>query len=411
MRVPSPSPSCRRSWMHTSRRLERLGSGVFDRNDQRKHHYRLSEAAQGLPLVDLSLGSTDLEPPPQALAAMAAALEAPGSATYCLHAGTRPLREAVASWCQSRFAVDVDPEREVLLLVGSQEGTAHLPLAVLNPGEAGLILDPSYPSHRGGLLLADARIASLPLEEATGWRPCWDRLSSAEWDQLRLMVLGFPHNPTAQVGEQTWLDEAMQRAQRHDCVLAHDNPYLDLALEGEAPALLRSRGWRERGIEFFSLSKGWCLGGFRLAFAVGAAPLISALRQLKGVVDFNQSLALQQGAIAALTQVPDWPRRIVPIYRERRDRTLKALHRLGWQAPVPSMALYLWLPVPAWARQRGWNDEDLAAALLDQAGVALTPGSGFGAAGAHWLRLALVQPSDSLERAIQRLEPWWRQQR
>ena len=396
--------------MHTSRRLERLGSGVFDRNDQRKHQYRFSQAAQGLPLVDLSLGSTDLEPPPQALAAMAAALKAPGSATYCLHAGTRPLREAVASWCQSRFAVDVDPEREVLLLVGSQEGTAHLPLAVLNPGEAGLILDPSYPSHRGGLVLADARIASLPLEEAKGWRPCWDRLSSSEWDQLRLMVLGFPHNPTAQVGEQTWLDEAMQRAQRHDCVLAHDNPYLDLALEGEAPALLRSRGWRERGIEFFSLSKGWCLGGFRLAFAVGAAPLISALRQLKGVVDFNQSLALQQGAIAALTEVPDWPRRIVPIYRERRDRTLKALHCLGWQAPVPSMALYLWLPVPTWARQRGWNDEDLAAALLDQSGVALTPGSGFGAAGAHWLRLALVQPSDSLEQAIQRLEPWWRQQ-
>ncbi len=396
--------------MHTSRRLERLGSGVFDRNDQRKHQYRFSQAAQGLPLVDLSLGSTDLEPPPQALAAMAAALKAPGSATYCLHAGTRPLREAVASWCQSRFAVDVDPEREVLLLVGSQEGTAHLPLAVLNPGEAGLILDPSYPSHRGGLVLADARIASLPLEEAKGWRPCWDRLSSSEWDQLRLMVLGFPHNPTAQVGEQTWLDEAMQRAQRHDCVLAHDNPYLDLALEGEAPALLRSRGWREWGIEFFSLSKGWCLGGFRLAFAVGAAPLISALRQLKGVVDFNQSLALQQGAIAALTEVPDWPRRIVPIYRERRDRTLKALHRLGWQAPVPSMALYLWLPVPTWARQRGWNDEDLAAALLDQSGVALTPGSGFGAAGAHWLRLALVQPSDSLEQAIQRLEPWWRQQ-
>jgi len=137
--------------MHTSRRLERLGSGVFDRNDQRKHQYRFSQAAQGLPLVDLSLGSTDLEPPPQALAAMAAALKAPGSATYCLHAGTRPLREAVASWCQSRFAVDVDPEREVLLLVGSQEGTAHLPLAVLNPGEAGLILDPSYPSPDGEL--------------------------------------------------------------------------------------------------------------------------------------------------------------------------------------------------------------------------------------------------------------------
>jgi aspartate/methionine/tyrosine aminotransferase len=164
----------------------------------------------------------------------------------------------------------VDPDREVLLLVGSQEGTAHLPLAVLNPGDAGLILDPSYPSHQGGLLLADARIERLALEADQGWRPRWDQLSDqgwrprwdqlspSVWDELRLMVMGFPHNPTAQVGEQIWLDEAMDRARRHDLVLAHDNPYLDLALDGEAPALLRTAGWRERGIEFFSLSKGWC---------------------------------------------------------------------------------------------------------------------------------------------------------
>mgnify|MGYP001551422278 CR=1 FL=1 len=396
--------------MQTSRRVARLGSGIFDRNDQRKQLYLRSEAAQRQPLVDLSLGSTDLEPPPQALAAMSSQLQIPGSATYCLHAGTRPLREAVASWCHSRFAVEVDPETEVLLLVGSQEGTAHLPLAVLNPGDAGLILDPSYPSHQGGLLLADAQIERLPLKESQNWQPHWDLLSRSQWDQLRLMVLGFPHNPTAQVGDQAWLDEAIARARSHDCVVAHDNPYLDLALDGEAPALLRTRGWRERGIEFFSLSKGWCLGGYRLAFAVGAEPLITALRQLKGVVDFNQSLALQQGAIVALTEVPDWPRQIVPIYRERRDRTLAALRCLGWCAPIPSMALYLWLPLPPWTHALGWNDEDLAAALLEQAGVALTPGSGFGAAGTNWLRLALVQPSDRLEQAIERMKPWWRQQ-
>jgi len=396
--------------MLISRRLQSLGSGVFDRNDQRKQHYRDSAAARQMPLVDLSLGSTDLEPPPRAVAAMGVALQAPGSATYCLHAGTRPLREAVVAWCRSRLEVDVDPDREVLLLVGSQEGTAHLPLAVLNPGDSGLILDPSYPSHRGGMLLADAAIERLPLREDQGWKPCFDQLTASQWDRLRLMVMGFPHNPTAQVGEQAWLDEAMARACRHDLVLAHDNPYLDLALEGEAPALLRSPGWRERGIEFFSLSKGWCLGGFRLAFAVGAEPLITALRQLKGVVDFNQSLALQQGAITALTDEADWPRRIVPVYRERRDRTLDALQRLGWQAPLPTMALYLWLPVPPWARARGWSDEDLAAALLKHSGLALTPGSGFGDAGADWLRLALVQPVETLEAAVARLEPWWRQQ-
>ena len=395
--------------MLTSRRLERLGSGVFDRNDQRKQRYRESVAAAITPLVDLSLGSTDLSPPPVALEAMAAELELPSSATYCLHAGTRPLREAVSSWCLQRFGVTVDPDREVLLLVGSQEGTAHLPLAVLNPGDAGLILDPCYPSHRGGLLLADAVIQRLSLHPEQHWRPNYGGLSDSEWDQLRLMVMGFPHNPTAQVGEQAWLDEGMARARRHDLVFAHDNPYVDLALEGEAPSLLRCDGWRERGMEFFSLSKGWCLGGFRLGFAVGAEPLITALRQLKGVVDFNQSLSLQQGAIAALSLAPDWPQRILPVYRERRDRTRAALAQLGWQVPEPSMALYLWLPVPGWARDRGWDDEQMAAELLEQTGLALTPGSGFGDAGRDWLRMALVRPVDDLEAAIARLAPLWRQ--
>jgi aspartate/methionine/tyrosine aminotransferase len=260
------------------------------------------------------------------------------------------------------------------------------------------------------MLLADAAIHRLPLSAEQHWRPRYDAIASSVWDQLRLMVMGFPHNPTAQVGEQAWLEEGMAMARRHDLVFAHDNPYVDLALEGEAPALLRTEGWRQRGIEFFSLSKGWCLGGFRLAFAVGAEPLITALRQLKGVVDFNQSLALQQGAIAALSQAPDWPQQLLPVYRERRDRTLAALQQLGWQAPTPSMALYLWLPLPSWAQQQGLDDEALSAALLEQTGVALTPGSGFGEAGRDWLRLALVRPSAELEAAVGRLAPWWRQQ-
>ncbi|HGY5531961.1 MAG TPA: aminotransferase class I/II-fold pyridoxal phosphate-dependent enzyme [Prochlorococcus sp.] len=394
--------------MATSRRLGRLGRGVFDRNDRRKQAYRYTSAGtDALPLVDLSLGSTDLPPPAVALEAIEDALRTPESSSYCLQAATRPFREAVAAWSKRRFGVSVDPDREVLLLVGSQEGTAHLPLAVLDPGDAALILDPSYPSHRGGLVLADARIERLQLRQEQCWRPDFNALSNSKWDQLRMMVFGFPHNPTAQVGEQSWLAEAMERGIRHQVVVAHDNPYVDLALEGDAPALLLCPGWREWGIEFFSFSKGWCLGGFRLAFAIGAEPLITALRELKGVVDFNQSLALQRGAIAALSDAPDWPQQILEVYRERRDRTLAALGALGWHVPCPSMALYLWLPVPTWAKQQGFNDETLAADLLDRTGIALTPGSGFGSGGDDWLRLALVQPVEDLEAAVARMGPWW----
>ena len=393
--------------MITSDRFSRLGSGVFDRNDRRKAAYVHSVQHSDQALIDLSLGSTDLAPPADAVEAMASALRDPSSASYCLHAGTQSFREAAAAWCEQRFGVCVDAETEVLMLVGSQEGTAHLPLAVLDPGDSALILDPSYPSHRGGLQLADADIHTLPLTAERGWAPDFDSLSAEQWRQIRLMVLGFPHNPTACTGDQTWLDQAMQRSIQHDLVLAHDNPYVDLALEGEAPSLLRCGHWRERGIEFFSLSKGWCLGGFRLAFAVGAAPLIQALRQLKGVVDFNQCRALQRGAVVALDQHADWPSRLLPVYRQRRDRMRQALVDLGWIVPKPSMALYLWMPIPEWASARRWSDEQLAAELLEHCGVALTPGSGFGDAGRGWLRLALVRPVEELEDAVHRLHPWW----
>ena len=390
-----------------SERVRGLGSGVFARNDRRKQAYAAAAAAQGLPpLLDLSLGSTDLQPPAVAMEAIRRQLGEPQSAAYCLHGATRPFREAVAAWAQRRFAVAVDPDREVLLLLGSQEGTAHLPLAVLNPGDQALLLDPYYPSHRGGLQLASAQPRVLPLSAERGYAPDWDQLSASQWDALKLMVLGFPHNPTATTGEQAWVDAAAARAVRHGLVLAHDNPYVDLALDGEAPALLRSPHWRQCGIEFFSFSKGWCLGGYRLAFAIGAEPLITALRQLKGVVDFNQSLALQAGAIAALEQAPHWPERLRPIYRERRDRMAATLRAAGWPVRLPSMALYLWLELPPAAKAAGLDAEAFCARLLEATGVCLTPGNGFGDAGEGHVRLALVHPIEQLEQGGQRMGQW-----
>ena len=387
--------------MRLSRRLEALGNGVFARTDRAKQLYQQENGQRSL--IDLSLGSSDLRPPEEVLGAMAHAIEHPASAAYCLEAGTAPFRQAVADWCQQRFDVVVDPDRHVQLLVGSQEGTAHLPLAVLDPGDAALHLDPCYPSHRGGLHLAGASLLSLPLQAESNWEPDLGALTPATWDQLRLFVLGYPHNPTARVGSQDLLNAVMHRGLRHQVVIAHDNPYVDLALEGEAPALLRSPGWRDWGIEFFSFSKGWCLGGFRLAFAVGAEPLIQALRRVKAVVDFNQSLALQQGAIHALRHCASWPATLHPVYRERRDRVLSVLRRRGWTIPTPEMALYLWLPLPQQLRQQGVTDETLARQLLERSGVALTPGSGFGPAGRDWLRMALVRPVDELEQAAERL--------
>ena len=398
--------------MPISERVAQLGSGVFSRNDARKLAYiQGRNGAQGClngrpALLDLSLGSTDLPPPPAAIEAIAQRLHHPASASYCLHAATLPFREAVAAWALRRFGITVDPETEIQLLVGSQEATAHLPLVVTDPGDAALLLDPCYPSHRGGLVLASVRPTLLPLRADQGWCPDFGQLPASVWDQLKLMVLGFPHNPTATTGDQSWLDGAMARAIDHDIVLAHDNPYVDLALEGEAPALLRHPDWRRQGIEFFSFSKSWCLGGYRLAFAIGAAPLIAGLRQLKSVVDFNQSLALQAGAIAALEQAPHWPQQLREVYRQRRDGMVRALAAAGWSVSQPSMALYLWLELPPVAKERGLDSEGFCAALLEATGVCLTPGIGFGPGGEGWLRLALVHPLPQLEAAAARMGAW-----
>ena len=387
--------------MRFSKRLAELGNGVFARIDQAKNAFQREPGQRSL--IDLSLGSSDLRPPVEVLEAMASAIDQPASAGYCLEAGTAPFRQAVADWCEQRFGVSVDPDRHVQLLVGSQEGTAHLPLAVLDPGDAALHLDPCYPSHRGGLHLAGASLLSLPLLRERNWEPDLEAITPATWEQLKLFVLGYPHNPTARLGSQELLDAVMHRGVSHELVIAHDNPYVDLALEGEAPVLLRSPGWRDSGIEFFSFSKGWCLGGFRLAFAVGAEPLIRALRQVKAVVDFNQSLALQQGAIHALRHCASWPATLHPVYRERRDRVLAVLRSYGWSIPTPEMALYLWLPLPPQLQLQGMTGESLARQLLERSGVALTPGSGFGPAGRDWLRMALVRPVDELEQAAHRL--------
>ena len=390
--------------MPTSKRLNALGSGVFARSDAAKQAYRENASQQGGPaLIDLSIGSSDLAPPEQVLQSIAKAVLDPSSTSYCLQAGVKPFHRAVADWCRQRFGIDVDPNREVQLLIGSQEGTAHLPLAVLDHGDPALHLDPCYPSHSGGLHLAGASVQELPLYQEYNWRPDLQCIRASQWDLLKLFVLGYPHNPTARVGDQEDLNQIMGLGTRHQLVIAHDNPYVDLALDGVAPSLLQAPGWRDCGIEFFSLSKGWCLGGLRLGFAVGAAPLIAALRQTKAVIDFNQSLALQQGGIMALQEFAHWPGQLRPIFRERRDRVVRLLSDRGWTIASPDMAMYLWMPLPAAAKARGWSDEQTAAELLQRSGVALTPGSGFGASGRDWLRMALVRPVDELELAAQRL--------
>jgi aspartate/methionine/tyrosine aminotransferase len=380
--------------MQIAQRISPLRANVFADMDRAKAAAR----AAGKAVVDLSLGSSDLPTPPHVLEAIAGALADPTTHGYCLFSGTQAFREAAAGWYSQKFGLAVDPETEVLLLIGSQEGTAHLPLAVLNPGDFALLMDPGYPSHAGGVYLANGQIYPMPLRPENGFLPRFADIPPPVLEQSRLMVLSYPHNPTTATATLEFWQEAVAFCQRHNLVLAHDFPYADLTFTGKpAVSALQADPDKTCTIEFFTMSKSYSMGGFRVGYAIGNAELIRALRQVKANVDFNQYPGIQRGAIAALTGPQDTVHHMVATFRERRDAAIAALGRIGWAVPVPEATMYLWAKLPEPWSQRS---VDFCLGLVEQTGVALAPGVGFGKAGEGYVRIALVHPPAVLESAI-----------
>ncbi|MEB3289062.1 MAG: LL-diaminopimelate aminotransferase [Leptolyngbya sp.] len=382
-----------------AQRMQFLQTNVFADMDRAKAKAR----AAGQPIIDLSLGSSDLPVAPHILAPIAAALEDPSTHGYCLFSGTQALREAAAQWYTAKFGVPVDPNTEVLLLIGSQEGTAHLPLAVLNPGDYALLMDPGYPSHAGGVYLASGQIYPMPLREEHQFLPRFEDIPPEILAQSRLMVLSYPHNPTTATASLDFWQRVVAFCQQHQIVLAHDFPYADLTFTGQ-PALSVFQADRDKtvSIEFFSMSKSYGMGGFRIGYAIGNAQLIAALRQVKANVDFNQYPGIQRGAIAALSGPQDTVQHMIDTFRQRRDAAIAALHRHGFEMTSPEATMYLWLKLPpVWAQR----SMDFCIQLVEATGVALAPGVGFGQAGEGYVRLALVHPPEVLTEAIDRMVP------
>ncbi|BAU40652.1 LL-diaminopimelate aminotransferase [Leptolyngbya sp. O-77] len=383
--------------MQFANRLQPLRSNVFADMDRAKARAR----ALGREVIDLSLGSSDLPTPPHVLEAIAQSLPDPSTHGYLLFHGTRAFREAAAQWYTQKFGVAVDPETEVLPLVGSQEGTAHLPLAVLNPGDFALLLDPGYPSHAGGVYLAGGQIYPMPLRAENGFLPVFDDVPPPVLAQARMMVLSYPHNPTAAIAPFSFFQQAVEFCQQHDLVLVHDFPYADLHFSATPPpSVLQADPQKHCSIEFFTMSKSYNMGGFRVGYAIGNAELILALRQVKAAVDFNQYRGILNGAIAALTGPQDTVQTVVDTFRQRRDVFLHALHRIGWAVPIPNTAMYVWAKLP-----EPWGDRsiDFCAQLVEATGVAVSPGAGFGKSGEGYVRFALVHDPAILETAVDRI--------
>jgi aspartate/methionine/tyrosine aminotransferase len=389
--------------MQIADRMAPLQANVFADMDQAKAKAR----AAGQEIIDLSLGSSDLPTPPHVLAAIADALTDTTTHGYCLFSGTQAFREAAARWYTEKFGVPVDPETEVLLLIGSQEGTAHLPLAILNPGDFALLMDPGYPSHAGGVHLAGGQIYTMPLREENGFLPQFEEIPEVVLAQARMMVLSYPHNPTTATAPLSFWRQAVAFCQQHNLVLVHDFPYGDVTFTGQpAASVLQADPQKETAIEFFSMSKSYNMGGFRLGYAIGNAQVIKALRQVKANVDFNQYPGIQRGAIAALTGPQDCVQQMIDTFRQRRDACMQAMANIGWPVVQPQATMYIWAKLPEPWSQRSM---EFCINLVEATGVAMAPGIGFGKAGEGYVRIALVHNPTILEKAVARVADFLRQ--
>lgn len=383
--------------MQFSKRLQPLKSNVFADMDRAKGRAR----ELGREIIDLSLGSSDLPTAPHVIAAIQSALVDPSTHGYLLFNGTRLFREAAATWYTNKYGIAVDPETEVLPLIGSQEGTAHLPLAILEPGDVALLMDPGYPSHAGGVYLAGGEIYPMPLLAENGFLPVLGDIPAPTLAKARMMVLSYPHNPTTAIAPLAFFEEAVAFCQKHDIVLVHDFPYGDMVFgDIRVPSILQADREKSVSIEFFTMSKSYNMGGFRIGYAIGNRDLIQALRQVKAVVDFNQYLGILHGAVAALTGDQSCVRQTADTFKQRCDTFVTALDDIGWHVPTPAAMMYIWAKLPP-----QWAQDSIAfcTELVCQTGVAASPGIGFGKCGEGYVRFALVHEPAKLQLAVDRM--------
>ena len=352
--------------------------------------------AKGLPLLDLSIGSTDLLPPRPPLEALKAALDDPLTYGYCLKTCALAFLEAAVAWFHGRFGLELDPTSEALSLIGSQEGLAHLLLALTEPEEGLLLPEVAYPSYFGAAQVAGLKAWPIPLREDL--LPDFSQIPQEALRKARVLLLNYPNNPTGRVAPRAFLEEALAFAEAQGLWLIHDNPYVDQVFFGRAESALALGGKGARVVELFSLSKSYHLAGFRLGFALGHREAIRALEAVKSAVDFNPYAGILRMGIVALQTPPGVLQGYAKTYARRAESLYEALKETLRMRP-PEGTMYLWGRLP-----EGLNDLEFAKRLVLKTGLALSPGQGFGPGGKGYVRLALVRPEEDLLRAAEILK-------
>jgi LL-diaminopimelate aminotransferase len=358
---------------------------------------RLIEA--GVDVIDLGAGDNDAPPPAVAVETMTAALRNPALSKYGFQQGLPEFRQAASRWIERRFGLRFDPFSEILPLIGSKEGLSHLPLAVINPGDVAIVPEPGYQAYIGGALLAGAEPYIAPLRPEHDFLLQLDHVPQEVLGRAKLVFVNYPNNPTAAVATSAYLERTVAVCRAHGILLAYDNAYCDLTFDGyRAPSIFETGGAHEVALEFFSLSKSYSMTGWRLGFAAGRAELIAALTRVKSYVDTGPFLAVQKAGAATLDHSEELVAPIRGELQRRRDAAVEALRQAGFRVDSPKAAMYLWVPLPA-----GVTSVPYARHALEETGVVILPGSGFGPAGEGFFRIALTVGPERLRTAAERL--------
>jgi LL-diaminopimelate aminotransferase len=375
-------------------RLQKLPPYLFAEIDKKKK----AALAAGRDVINLGVGDPDRPTPSAIIRSLQHHVENPAFHQYALDQGSPELRQSIAAFCKARYGIDLDPNGEILPLIGSKEGIAHFPLAVLNPGEISLTPDPCYPVYRSSSLFTGADVYTMPLEPSLGFRPDLEAIPNDVFTRARLMFLNYPNNPTGGTVDLPFFQKVVDVARAHNLVIAQDAAYNEMYFDRPAPSLLQIEGARDVSIEFHSLSKTFNMTGWRVGFAIGGAPLLAALGQVKANTDSGIFTAIQLAAKTALDQYATLTPPIRALYKERRDAFLAGMRRLGWEVPTPEATFYVWIPCP-----KNYTSIELCSRLLDDADVVTTPGLGFGRTADGYIRAAMTVETPRLIEAVERI--------
>jgi len=379
-----------------SKRLSTLPPYLFLEIDKAKRQAK----AQGRDIIDLGIGDPDQPTPSHIIEALYQAASLPENHRYALDQGMPALRCAIADWYKRRFSVVLDPEQEVLPLIGSKEGIAHFPLAFLNQGDLSLIPDPCYPPYKGGTIFAGGRPYLMPLKEANAFLPDFKDIPPTILKKSRLIYVNYPNNPTGATCEDNFYDHLLKFSRKNKIIVISDLAYSEIAYDGFRPrSFLETAGAKESAIEFHSLSKTYNMTGWRLGWACGNAKLISALAKVKSNIDSGVFSAIQLAGIAALGGPEKQLQDICRLYQERRDTLVSGLSSLGWPLAKPRATFYIWIKIP-----QKISSIKFSQILLEKADIVVTPGVGFGKHGEGYIRIALTVSKERIQEAVSRLK-------